>query len=61
MFVITVLAVGVYLIQAVHFLGTIEMLSVVSLPDVGSTILTTFGVGQGAYLAKKAVGKVGEG
>jgi len=29
------------------------------LPDVDTTILATFGLGQGAYLTKKAVGEVG--
>ena len=29
------------------------------MPDVDTTILATFGLGQGAYLTKKAVGAVG--
>jgi hypothetical protein len=37
-----------------HFLGVLEARASVSLPDVDGTVLAMFGVGQGAYLAKKA-------
>lgn len=56
MIVITLLAVIVYLIEVLGFLSTIEFHKVVTLPDVDTTILATFGLGQGAYLAKKFVG-----
>jgi hypothetical protein len=60
MLVVTLMAVGVYLALAWHFLGSLELAKTVKLPDVDTTILATFGLGQGAYLTKKAVGKVAE-
>jgi hypothetical protein len=42
-----------------HHLGTIEFVKPITLPDVDSTILAGFGLGQGAYLTKKAVGNLG--
>ena len=56
MVVITILAVVVYLAQLFAFLGSIELLKVVTIPDVDTTILATFGLGQGAYLTKKYAG-----
>jgi hypothetical protein len=56
MLVVTLLAVGMYLALVFHFLGTIEARAGVDLPNVDSTILASFGLGQGAYLAKKAAG-----
>ena len=53
MFVITLLAVVVYSIQIAKFLGAMELRQVITVPDVDSTLLATFGLGQGAYLAKK--------
>jgi hypothetical protein len=53
MVVVTILAVAVYLAQIFVFLGSIELLKVITIPDVDSTILATFGLGQGAYLTKK--------
>jgi hypothetical protein len=55
MLVVTLLAVATYLVQAFTWLSTVELVQAVDLPDVGSTILTLFGIGQGAYLAKKSV------
>jgi hypothetical protein len=60
MLVITIIAVTTYLALVFNFLGTIETAKVVSLPDVDTTILATFGLGHGAYLTKKAVGTVGQ-
>ena len=51
---ITLLAVVVYLLQLFNFLGTLEFHRLVTLPDVDTTILSIFGLSQGAYLAKKA-------
>lgn len=59
MIIITLLAVVVYLAEVFGFLSTIEFHKVVSLPDVDTTILATFGLGQGAYLAKKFLGDAG--
>jgi hypothetical protein len=59
MLVVTLLAVVVYLGQVFAFLGSMERLQVVTLPDVDTTILAAFGLGQGAYLTKKYAGKNG--
>jgi hypothetical protein len=42
-----------------HYVGAISLTATTSLPDVDTTILSTFGLGQGAYLAKKAAGNIG--
>jgi len=60
MLIVTLLAVGTYLVLAFNFLGSTEMRRVVELPNVDTTILATFGLGQGAYLAKKAAGNLGQ-
>jgi hypothetical protein len=60
MIVVTLVAVVMYLVLVVHFLGSLEMRASIGLPDVDSTILAAFGLGHGAYLTKKAVGNVGE-
>jgi hypothetical protein len=60
MLVVTLIAVATYCVLIFNFLGTIEYSKAVSLPDVDTTILATFGLGQGAYLTKKAVGEVGK-
>jgi hypothetical protein len=60
MLAVTLVAVGMYLLLVFHFLESIEFLKTVSLPDVDTTILAGFGLGQGAYLAKKAGGDVGK-
>ncbi len=62
MFLITLLAAGVYLVQVFQFLGQAHGAAgqIVSLPDVDSTLLAAFGLGQGAYLAKKYAGNPGE-
>jgi hypothetical protein len=52
MLVIVLIAVCTYLFQAYHFLGTISFADV-KLPDVDTTILAAFGLGQGAYLGNK--------
>ncbi len=59
MLVITLIAAVSYVLLVFHFLATVEYLKVVNLPDVDTTILATFGLGQGAYLTKKAVGSLG--
>jgi hypothetical protein len=55
MLVVTALATFVYLGSAVSFLGQMDLAATVTLPDVDTTILSAFGLGQGAYLAKKAL------
>jgi hypothetical protein len=59
MIVVTLVAVVMYGTLIYHFLGSIQFLKTVSLPDVDTTVLAGFGLGQGAYLAKKAGGNVG--
>jgi len=58
MFAWVLLAAGVYLLQMIAFLKTLPLSASVSLPDVDSTLLSFFGIGQGAYLAKKGFGEV---
>lgn len=59
MLMVTLLAVGMYLMLIFNFLGSIAAAASIHLPDVDSTILASFGLGQGAYLTKKAVGNAG--
>jgi len=59
MLIVTFLAVVMYLMLIFHFLGYIAKVDTVTLPDVDTTILSAFGIGQGAYLTKKAAGNVG--
>lgn len=60
MIVITLLAVVVYLGVVFKFLGSVELFKIVALPDVDTTILASFGLGQGAYLVKKYAGHPAE-
>lgn len=55
MVVITLIAVGVYLVQTVDFLSLLHMNAQVSMPDVDPTLLGIFGISHGTYLTKKAV------
>lgn len=55
MVVITLVAVGVYVVQIFDFLGLLQMTAQVSMPDVDPTLLGIFGISHGAYLTKKAV------
>src|SRR5262249_37471983 len=43
------------------FLAAVARSKTVTLPDVDTTLLSTFGIGQGAYLVKKIASKPGEG
>jgi hypothetical protein len=60
MIVVTLVAVGMYVILVFHFLGSLELRKAAMLPDVDTTILAAFGLGQGAYLAKKTAGDLGK-
>jgi hypothetical protein len=62
MVIVTLLAIAAYLYTTLHFMGNSTHLydATVKLPDVDSTILSIFGIGQGAYITKKAVGNVGQ-
>jgi hypothetical protein len=59
MLVVTLVAAASYLVIAFNALGMLDAIAGVSLKDVDTTILASFGLGQGAYLAKKALGHVG--
>jgi hypothetical protein len=54
MIVITLIAVVSYVWIASNFLGNLAQCHSATLPDVDGTVLALFGVGQGAYLTKKA-------
>jgi hypothetical protein len=58
---ITILAVLIYAITTVEFMRRIEFRRVVTMPDVDATLLALFGLGQAAYLGKKATGDAGAG
>lgn len=58
---ITLLAIGLYLLGAYHFLGSVTLVSPIQLPDVDQALLVGFGLGQGAYLIKKGVSATGQG
>jgi hypothetical protein len=55
MVVITLVAVGIYVVQIFDFLGLLTMTAQISMPDVDPTLLGIFGISHGAYLTKKAV------
>ena len=55
MVLITLVAALTYVVQVFLFLRALDLSASVTLPDVDSTLLAAFGLGQGAYLMKKAV------
>jgi hypothetical protein len=59
MIIITFLTITIYIVQIVGYLGALSLHKSVILPDVDSTLLATFGLGQSAYLAKKFIDKTG--
>jgi hypothetical protein len=59
MLIVTLVAAATYVVLILNFFGTVSYTKVTSLPDVDTTLLAAFGLGQGAYLTKKAVGNVG--
>ena len=59
MFVVTLLAIGMYAVTVFHAFEIIQISQTTALPNVDTTILASFGLGQGAYLTKKAVGNAG--
>ena len=50
MLVITLVAVAYYLVVAFNGLGRLDAATSMLMPDVDTTILASFGLGQGAYL-----------
>jgi hypothetical protein len=61
MIFITLIAAITFAIAGYNFLGAIAQSAHVTLPDVDTTLLSGFGLGQGAYLIKKMASKPGEG
>jgi len=61
MFFFNLLVVAAFLITSFHFLGWLSYERQITLPDIDTTLLSTFGISQGAYLAKKAASDVGKG
>jgi hypothetical protein len=61
MILITVAAVLIFLASSFHFLGKLTLSTSVTLPDVDTALLAGFGIGQGAYLFKKAALPLGQG
>jgi hypothetical protein len=53
MLVVTLIAIVAYGLRLLDFWSAVAWTPLVSLPDVDTTILALFGVGQGAYLTKK--------
>lgn len=61
MILVTLVAVAIFLLTAFHFLGALELATpTTTLPDVDTGLLASFGIGQGAYLVKKAAGNLGD-
>ena len=60
MVIITLLSVTMYMLLVFTFLGSLETRRIVSLPDIDTTVLAAFGLGQGAYLTKKAFGNAAD-
>jgi hypothetical protein len=61
MIAITLAAVVIYLTGTFNALASIPLQVHVSLPDVDRSLLAGFGIGQGAYLVKKAALPLGRG
>lgn len=61
MILVTLAAVIIFLLSAFHFLENLQFAQTVTLPDVDTTLLSGFGLGQGAYLIKKAASNPGDG
>ncbi|HEX5263380.1 MAG TPA: hypothetical protein VFW13_07630 [Phenylobacterium sp.] len=61
MMLVAVSAVVIFVLSAFHFLGALDVSATTVLPDVDTTLLGAFGVGQGAYLIKKAALPIGQG
>lgn len=57
MVVISIMAVGIYFVQVISFLGVLDLKAHIQLPDVDSTLLSIFGISHGAYVVKKAASK----
>lgn len=61
MILVVLAAVIIFALSVFHFLSTLQLASPVTLPDADTTLLSGFGLGQGAYLLKKAASSAGDG
>lgn len=61
MILVTVVAIIIFVLSSFNFLGDLQVASQTTLPDVDTALLSGFGIGQGAYLLKKAALPLGEG
>lgn len=61
MLLVTLTAVAIFLISCFIYLSDLWPKHLITLPDVDTTLLSAFGVGQGAYLLKKAASDPGKG
>jgi hypothetical protein len=60
LFLITIIAIVIYTFKSFNFLSSIELAPTVTLPDIETFLLSSFGIGQGAYLATKAASNLVE-
>ena len=60
MLTITLVAVAIYALHLFGWLADLSLSASLQLPDVDTTLLGTFGVGQAAYLTKKLAGDSGK-
>ena len=56
MVLITLVAVGTYVVTVFSWLGVLHLAAQVQMPNIDSTLVAVFGLGQGAYLVKKQIG-----
>ena len=61
MLLVTLATVTVFLVSCFVYLGDLWPRHTIKLPDVDTALLSAFGLGQGAYLAKKAASDPGKG
>lgn len=61
MFFFILLSIAMFIISSFHWLGWLAYDLNVTLPDVDTTLLSSLGLSQGAYLAKKAASELGKG
>lgn len=61
MMMITVVAIGIFGLSAFEYLGALALDAHTTLPDIDTALLSGFGIGQGAYLLKKAALPLGQG
>jgi hypothetical protein len=56
MVLITLVAVGTYVATVFSWLGVLHLAAQIQMPNIDSTLVAVFGLGQGAYLVKKQIG-----